>query len=81
MAAKGHQRVSSVIFPGCASGDGDGIAGCDSASPLVWLYNATFSIMLKHLGETWMIESVTPGIDPNGICFADFSKYLDVWHT
>lgn len=82
MAAKGHQRVSSVICPACAFSDGDGLAGCcSSAQPLVWLSKATISVVPKHLGETWTMQSVTPVIDPNAICFADFPKYLDVWHT
>lgn len=37
--------------------------------------------MLKHLGETWTMQLLTPEIDPNVICFADFPDYLGVWHT
>lgn len=81
MAAKRHQRVGGVIYPACAFGDGDSVAGCSSAQPLLWLSKATFAMMLRHLGETQMMQSVTPEIDPNAICFADFPKYLDVGHT
>lgn len=81
MAAKGHQRVGSVICPALAFRDGDSVAVCDSAQPLAWLLKATFSVRLKHLGKMWTMQSVTPEIDPNGICLADFPKYLDVWHT
>lgn len=81
MASKGHQRIGSVICPACAFSDGDGLAGCNTAQLLGWLSKATFSIMLKHLGETWTMQSLTPEIDPNAICFADFLNYLGVWHT
>lgn len=80
MATKGHQRAKSIICSALTFSDGDSIAGCDSAWPLACLSKATFSVMLKHLGETWMMPSVTPEIDPNGIYLADFPKYLDVWH-
>lgn len=59
MAAKGHQRVGSVIYPACAFSAADGGAGCSSAQPLVCLSKAIFSIMLEHLGETWTAPSVT----------------------
>lgn len=59
MAAKGHQRVGSVIYPACAFSAADGVAGCSSAQPLVWMSQAVVSIMLEHLGETWTVQSVT----------------------
>ena len=44
------------------------LAGRDSAQALAWLSKAIFCVLLKPLGETWMMQSVTPEIDSNDIC-------------
>lgn len=68
MVSKGHQRVGGVICPAHTISDGDSVTGCDPTQPLAWSSEAILSILLKHLGETWGVQSVTPEVGPKGIC-------------
>lgn len=79
LVSKGHQRVGGVICPAHTLSDGDSVTGCDSTQPLAWSSEAVFSILLKHLGETWGTIS-HPRSWSKGHLFADLPQYLNVWH-